>query len=269
MIRLPGTLFLRNLYTRRALLYQLVRRDFEQRYVGSAAGWLWGVIHPLVLLLSWTFVFQVCMKVQLPRGEVTQSYALFMLAGWMPWFLFQETVQRSATSFVDQANLITKTVFPAELIPISIFFSTLINHLFTLVLVIGATLWWTHQVSWTLILLPIYMLFVGLLAVGIGWIAASLQVYLRDTAQVVAVTMTLWFWLTPIFVFESQYPARLQWLIEYNPLAYLVRAYRERILSARPPDWEEIGVIAFYALIFFFIGGLFFRQMRRGFADVL
>jgi lipopolysaccharide transport system permease protein len=60
--RLPGTLFLRNLVQGRGLLLQLVRRDFEQRYVGSAMGWIWGVIHPLVLLLCWTFVFEVCLK---------------------------------------------------------------------------------------------------------------------------------------------------------------------------------------------------------------
>ena len=56
--RLPGTLFLRNLVERRSLLFQLVRRDFEQRFVGSAVGWIWGLIHPLVLLLSWVFVFR-------------------------------------------------------------------------------------------------------------------------------------------------------------------------------------------------------------------
>lgn len=269
MSHVPGTLFLRNLVERRGLVYQLIRRDFEQRYIGSAAGWLWGVIHPLVLLLSWTFVFQLCLKVTLPRGEVTQHYTLFLLAGWMPWFLFQETVQRSANSMVDHANLITKTVFPAEIIPISIFFSTLINHLFTLILVIGAVVWWTHHLSWQIVLLPVYMLLTGMLAVGIGWFAASLQVYLRDTAQIVMVIMTLWFWLTPIFVFEQQYPKELQWLLEYNPLAYLVRAYRERLLSTRPFDLEELGVIAFYSVLAFIVGGLMFRQLRRGFADVL
>ena len=269
MSHLPGTLFLRNLAGRRGLLYQLIRRDFEQRYIGSAAGWLWGVIHPLVLLLSWTFVFQLCLKVTLPRGEVTQHYTLLLLAGWMPWFLFQETVQRSANSMVDYANLITKTVFPAEIIPISIFFSTLINHLFTLVLVMGAVVWWTHQLSWQVLWLPVYMFLTGMLAVGLGWLAASLQVYLRDTAQIVVVLMTLWFWLTPIFVFEKQYPDQMRWLLDYNPLAYLVRAYRERLLTARPLDWAELGVIACYASLAFVAGGLVFRQLRRGFADVL
>jgi len=248
----------------------MVRRDFEQRYIGSAAGWLWGLIHPLVLLASWTFVFQVCMKIDMPRGEVTQHYILYLLAGYLPWSLFQETVLRSSNSIVDQANLITKTVFPSEILPISIFFSSLINHFVTMLLLVGAAAYAEGHVSPTLWALPAYILLIGMLAVGLGWVAASLQVYMRDTTQVMHVILTgVWFWLTPIFVFEHQYPEKFQWLIEYNPLAYLTRAYRDRLLSARPPDLEELGVIAFYSILFFVIGGLFFRQLKRGFADVL
>jgi lipopolysaccharide transport system permease protein len=91
---IPGRRFAFNLVQRRTLLFQLVRRDFEQRFVGSAAGWLWGLIHPVVLLVSWVFVFQVCLKTQLPRNEVTQNYSLFLFCGFLPWLLFSETVTR-------------------------------------------------------------------------------------------------------------------------------------------------------------------------------
>src|SRR3954447_104427 len=137
MPRLPGTFFARNLVERRGLIFQLVRRDFEQRFVGSAAGWLWGLIHPLVLLLSWSFVFSVCLRFKLPPGEVTQNYPLYLFAGMLPWLLFNDTVMRSSTSMLDNANLITKTVFPAEVAPISVFLSSLISHGMALVLVIA------------------------------------------------------------------------------------------------------------------------------------
>src|SRR5436309_6776267 len=136
--RIPGTLFLQNLVERRSLLFQLVRRDFEQRFIGSAVGWLWGLIHPLVLLLSWTFVFSICLKMTLPPGEVTKSYALYLFAGMLPWLLFTDTVTRSSSSLLDNANLITKTVFPAEVVPISVFLSSLISHGLALALVIAA-----------------------------------------------------------------------------------------------------------------------------------
>src|SRR5262249_33623294 len=76
--RIPGRHFARNLVERRALLWQLVRRDFRQRYVGSAAGWMWGVVHPVVQLLTWVFVFQVCLKITLPAQSVTQNYPMYL-----------------------------------------------------------------------------------------------------------------------------------------------------------------------------------------------
>ena len=267
--RLPGTYFLQNLVDRRDLLFQLVRRDFQQRFVGSVAGWLWGVIHPLVLLASWTFVFSVCLHQKMPSGEVTNNYPLFLFAGMLPWLLFSETVQRSASSLPEQANLITKTVFPAEMVPVSIFLSSLMSHLIALGLAIAAVGIWLNQISIGLVLLPVYMLLLGLFAVGLGWILASLQVYLRDTAQVVIVILTFWFWLTPIFITEQQFPARVRFLLAANPLAYLVRAYRELLLSERWPSLDEIGVMTAFAVATFVAGGLFFRHMKRGFADVL
>jgi lipopolysaccharide transport system permease protein len=266
---IPGKHFLRNLVERRGLVAQLVRRDFKQRYVGSAAGWLWGVVHPLVLLLSWIFVFQICMKNKLPEGSITQNYTMFLFCGMLPWLLFQETVLRSVPSMVEHANLITKTVFPAEVVPVSIFLSSLIHHLIAVGLFIVASALWLKSVSPMILLLPLYMFFVGLLAVGVGWLVSSLQVYLRDTAQVLSVVMTLWFWFTPIMIAEAQVPARFRVLINWNPMSWVVRAYRERLLSSRWPPFEELAVLAAYSITVFIAGGLIFRHLKRGFADVL
>jgi ABC-type polysaccharide/polyol phosphate export permease len=254
---------------RRGLLLQLVRRDFEQRFVGSVMGWVWGVIHPLVLLLSWTFVFSVCLKVELPPGAGTRNYPLFLFAGMLPWLLFSETVQRSCSSLLDQANLITKTVFPAEIVPVSVFLSSLVSHLLALVLMIAATLFWEHHISAALLLLPLYMLLIGVFAVGIGWIVASLHVFLRDTSQVVNVLLTLWFWLTPIFITPDKFPPRFRFLLAANPLSFVVEAYRRALLTNRLPDPADLPLVAGYAVAAFVLGGLFFRHMKRGFADVL
>jgi ABC-type polysaccharide/polyol phosphate export permease len=248
------------------LLFQLVRRDFEQRFVGSAVGWIWGLIHPLVLLLSWVFVFQICLKMSAPPGE--GNYALFIFAGMLPWLLFSETVQRSAPSLLDQANLITKTVFPAEIVPVSVFLSTLISHLLALALIVVAELW-MNQISIFLVLLPFYMLALGLFAVGIGWIVASLHVYLRDTAQILSVVLIMWFWATPIFLDESKFPAWAKLLLLGNPLYYMVRSYRALLLHSSPPNFGDLAIATAFGVAAFVVGGLFFRYMKRGFADVL
>ena len=260
---------MRNLVEQRSLVAQLVRRDFRQRYVGSAAGWIWGVVHPLVLLLSWTFIFQVCLKVKLPPEALTQNYVMYLFCGMLPWLLFQETVLRSAPSMVEQANLITRTVFPAEVLPVTIFLSSLIHHLIAVALVVVASIAFLGSVSPMILLLPVYMAFAGLFAIGIGWFVSSLQVYLRDTAQVLAVVMTLWFWFTPIMILEQQIPQRLRWLVQLNPMSWLVRAYRERLLSAHLPSLQELTVLTAFSVAVFVAGGLFFRHLKRGFADVL
>jgi lipopolysaccharide transport system permease protein len=128
---------------------------------------------------------------------------------------------------------------------------------------------WLGHFSLMVLMLPVYMLLLGLFAVGVGWIVSALHVYLRDTAQVVSVMLTLWFWITPIFITEQQFPEQFRFLVRINPLAYLVNAYRERLLLSKPPDWHELAILAGFAVATFVAGGLFFRHLKRGFADVL
>jgi lipopolysaccharide transport system permease protein len=271
--KIPGRHFARNLVKRRTLIFQLVKRDFQQRYVGSVVGWLWGLIHPLVLLGIYTFVFSICLKSPLGPDDVTQKYPLFLFSGMLPWLLFSETVQRSSGSLVEQSNLITKTMFPSEIVPVSIFLSSLVSHLLAVGLFIVVVAIDQQRLSPAIALLPAGMLLVGLFGVGIGWVASSLQVYLRDTAQVVTVVMTLWFWITPIMITESSFPARrfpkgVAFVLSANPLVYIVHVYRQMLLGHAVP-WNDLGFAALFSVGAFVIGGLFFRHMKRGFADVL
>lgn len=264
--RVPGTHFLHNLVERRSLLFQLVRRDFQQRFVGSAMGWIWGLIHPLVLLVSWWFVFGVCLQQKGPEGV---PYALFIFAGMLPWLLFSDTVQRSASSLLDQSNLITKTVFPSEIVPVSVFLSSLVGHALALALMITAYAVARNQISIFLVMLPVYTFLLGLFAVGVGWIVASLHVFLRDTAQVLSVVLTFWFWFTPIMFTEIMIPEPMRPFLRANPMFYAVRAYRDLLLTSNWPRLEDVGMLALYGVASFVTGGLFFRYMKRGFADVL
>ena len=125
-----------------------------------------------------------------------------------------------------------------------------------------------HLSVW-IVLLPVVMLLVGMLAVGIGWMVAALQVYLRDTAQVVAVVLTLWMWITPIMILESQIPERLRFVLVVNPMYYIVRVYRQMLLGNAMPAWRDLAMAGAFAVISCVLGGLFFRHMKRGFADVL
>ena len=251
------------------LLYQLALRDFRQRYAGSALGWLWGVIHPLVLLAVYTFLFETAFGARLPPDEATQSYPLFLLAGLLPWMLFSETVTRSATVLIDHSVLIKKSVFPSEALPASILLSTAFGHLLALGVLLAAASVLDRLPGASLLLVPAWLGLLGMLTLGLAWIVAALQVYIRDTAQVLSVTLTAWFWLTPVFLPESFYRGRLDTVLEWNPLRYAVLGYRSAILGGDMPSAGQTGVACAYALVMLVGGGLFFRHARKGFPDVI
>jgi ABC-type polysaccharide/polyol phosphate export permease len=267
--RLPGIMFLRVLVERRNLIGQLVRRDFEARFVGSIAGWLWTLIHPMVLLASWVFVFKICLRVPPPPVAAHKSYVVYLFCGYLPWLLFSESLQRSANAMVENANLITKTVFPSEVLPVTLFLSSLISNGMATLLAIAGVLVTEHQLYWTLVALPVLAFIVALLATGVGWIASSLQVYLRDTAQFVQVLLTAWFWSTPLLLDESLFPRWAKSAVRWNPLTAIVRGYRQVMLLNRWPDWNDVALSAALSVAVFIVGGLFFRRLKRGFADVL
>jgi ABC-type polysaccharide/polyol phosphate export permease len=267
--RLPGSLFLRVLVQRRNLIIQLVRRDFEQRFVGSVAGWLWTLIHPLVMLLIWVFVFQTVLHVATPPWAAHKSFAVYLLCGYLPWLLFSEAVQRSAGSLVDHATLLTKTIFPAEVLPVTIFLSSLISNALTILIALASVLLTEHRLPWTIVLLPLLVFMVALLSIGVSWFAASLQVYLRDTAQFVLVLLNVWFWCTPILLDESNFPAWARSAVRWNPLSAIVRAYRQCLMIGQLPNWRDLALSAALCAAVFVLGGLFFRRLKHGFADVL
>ena len=264
-----GLRFLRQLKERRALIFNLVIRDFRQRYVGSSLGWLWAAVHPAVLLASYTFVFSVILKIPKGRNWGTDSFALYIFTGILPWLLFQETVSRSATSIVDYANLITKTVFPSEVLPLSIFCANLLHHVIGLVVLLAIALSAVERITPALALIPLYLFLLALFTLGVSWIVASLQVFLRDTSQVLSIVLTFWFWVTPIFFSLEQLPERIRWLGRINPVAQVVEAYRRAILAGEIPSGSDLALLAAVSAAAFLAGGCFFRYTKRAFGDVL
>jgi len=121
--------FVRKIYIQRNLICNFVARDLRARYIGSFMGLFWSVIHPIVLLVSYTFVFSVVFGLR-PRPETgTTSFPLFLFCSILPWLFFQDTLQRSSTIVIDNSNLVTKTIFPSEILPLTVLLASLVNHI--------------------------------------------------------------------------------------------------------------------------------------------
>ena len=153
------------------------------------------MIHPLVLLISYTFVFSVILPQQLGPENGTNSFAIFLLCGLLPWILFNDTVIRNCSVISDNAPLITKTIIPAEILPISITISNLVHHMIGLGILLGVMLIF-HTAHFSALWVLLYMAMLLMFAQGLGWIVAGLHVFLRDTIQAIQIVLLLWFWFT-------------------------------------------------------------------------
>src|SRR5215467_7418966 len=261
----------RKLIANRNLLKNLILRDLKHRYVGSMGGFLWSVIHPIVLLISYTFVFGVVLRAKLGIETGTTNFAIFLICGYLPWMLFTDTLMRNCSVIPDNAPLITKTVIPAEVLTISLTISNLINHLIALAIFLIVLIGFfsiSVSVAWVFL----YMLLLLLFAQGLGWIVATLQVFLRDTIQALQIILTLWLWFTPIFYSMNMMdhaPKAVRVLAQMNPMAIIVTGYRNSLLDVAQPSRIAIGALMLVSVAVFVAGAFLFRRAKPGFADVL
>jgi len=258
---------LTGLAANRNVLKNLVLRDLQRRYVGSIGGFFWSVIHPIVQLACYSFVFGVVMGSRVDTRFAGYNYPIFILCGLLPWLFFSETITRNCSSITDNSVLVTKTVIPAEILPLSVTLSSLIQHAIGLVILL-AVLAIFFQVHLSILFVLLYLPIMVCLAQGLGWILAGLQVFIRDTFQVLQILIWLWFWFTPIVYTLDGIPT-LKAIGRYNPMAVIITGYRNALLNQANPNMLDVAIVFALSLAIFVVGALLFRQAKPGFADVL
>lgn len=249
------------------LIGSFVRRDLQARFLGSALGLFWSVIHPALLLGIFYFLFSVILQVRWGTGG-SGAYALYLFAGMLPWLAFQEALLRSAQTVLDNRILVKKTTFPAVILPVYLTLSSLALHLVGLGLLLGVLLFGRGLTPWLLLLPLLLGLQVGF-TVGLAWLIASLTVFFRDVAHLVGVVLTLWLYGTPIVYPETMVPAGLQVLLWVNPMRYLVAAYRAVLLDGQAPDGPGLVLLAAFSAGSFLLGSRLFHRLAPQFSDLL
>ncbi len=257
------------LYRHGALIKSFVKRDIQARYKGSAIGLFWSVVHPLVMLVLYTYIFSAILRVRVGAAEGTGSFAIYLFCGLLPWNAFAEGVNRSTGVIVEHANLIKRTIFPSEVLPIYPVVSGIFNQLIGLGILLAALLITAHPLSPLILALPAILLLQFALTVGLAWIVAGITVFVRDLGQIMGMVMTIWVFLTPIFYPPGLIPERLRFLLVINPMYALVESYRCLILKGQIPPWGSLAVLACCALAAFLLGYRMFARMKRAFADVI
>lgn len=249
------------------LLRELVKRDVQSRYAGSWLGLLWSFVQPLWMLLLYTFVFSAVLKIPLPDSLRTDNFAAFLFCGLLPWMAIQEGVLRASTSVTDNAALVKKLRFPAEILVLSVVVAALIHELIAGVIFVAA-LAWTGDLAWRG--LPLLLLAVPIqiaLTLGLGLLLGAVHVFFRDTAQVLGMILTGWFYLTPIVYPLSMVPKPLLPWIAWNPLTILVELYRQALLGGELALVPGTAGLAAVAVVLLFAGSRLFARLKVSFPD--
>lgn len=260
--------FAGQLFRLRGMIWAMARRDLAARYVGSAGGIFWAVVQPLVTVAVYWFVFSVGFRAQGPGGA---PFILYFLGGFVPWLFFSEVVNASVPAVVGNAHLVKKTLFPTQILPVVQVVAASAAHGALLLAYIGLAAA-TVGASWiSLPQLLYYYLALAALALGFGWLLSALQVFSRDVQQGAAVALNLWFWLTPIVWTADLLPPEYRWIVDANPMSYVVQGYRDSVLGGGA-IWDRPLAAAGYWLAAggaLALGALVFRRLKPEFADVL
>lgn len=253
----------------RNLLMLMVHRDFIGRYKGSLLGAFWPLINPLGHLVLYTFLFSIVLKVKFGNDPSTGNFALYLMAGLLPWGCLAESLARSTTVILESPNLVKKVVFPLEILPIVLVVSSFFSELVAFVILIAATLLCIGHLNATIICLPVIIASQLLFTAGLSCLLASLGVYIRDFRHVMSLALSAWMYATPIVYPASALPQNLKFLVWLNPMAGIVTDYRRVLLEGRWPDWTLYLSYTAVAVVAWCVGYTFFIKTKKTFADIM
>jgi lipopolysaccharide transport system permease protein len=232
------------------------------------AGGLWALLNPAATILVCLFVFSVVIRVPVRAEEVgTDRFSLFFLSGFFPWLLFSESVGRTIGVAVQNANLITKVAFPVELLPLGTVLSAFfLNGVGLGVYLLILTAFGYAHASWLFLLLLVPMLSLFAYGISAGFCAAN--VFFRDLQEAVGILLMIWFYATPVIYPISLIPERYRCIIDWNPMAVFISAFRDVLLIHQPSAglMLKVLVISFFT---FAAGSWFFDRCKTAFGDVL
>jgi lipopolysaccharide transport system permease protein len=228
------------------VLYTLVKRDLKGQYSKSYIGVAWMIIHPLMLLALYMFVFSGILDIEFRRGvgDVESNFAFFVFSGLLPYIALSSSTLAACSCLKANRSLLDKSLFPAEIIPLIPVFRHAIPELLGLILLcIGCFIFTDSSLFWVW-LIPVIMIARILLSMGLAWIIAILNVFIKDVAQFLPFVFTFLLFLTPIFYSADKYPAEIKWALYINPLYYLSEAYRKVIIDDVFPIFELSACLA-------------------------
>ena len=262
--------FLSVLVTRRSLLWELVLRDLRDAYQGSAFSKWWAILHPLLIIALYLFVFGHVFSPRL-GGTIPDvpDFAVFLLSGLAAWLTVQAALMKSATSLTGSANLVKQVVFPIELLPVRAVLAAQVPLLIGIVVLIVYSAVRFGLVSPLLPLVIVVLLLQTMLLIGMGLLFAALTVFLRDVRDVLQIFVTIGLFLAPILYVPDSLPAWFETVMFFNPFSYAIWCFQDIFFFqaiVHPSAWLALTIGSVVSLL---VGVMFFERTRQHFGDAL
>lgn len=252
----------KELYAYREMIFSLVRRDLNGRYKGSALGFFWTFLNPLMQLGVYTLVFSVIMR------NGIEDFYLYLFVALVPWIFFSTSVSGGSSCIWAQQEMVKKIYFPREVLPIAFVTSQFINMLLSFLVVLVVLIVSGKSISIIAILyLPIIFLVEYVLALAMAFLASSLTVYLRDLEYLLGIITMVWQFLTPVMYSIEQVPERLRPIFNLNPMTPIIIAYRDILYYKSVPKLTTLLHATIFGGVLLLIGVFTFSKLKLHFAE--
>jgi lipopolysaccharide transport system permease protein/teichoic acid transport system permease protein len=260
--------FILDLLQNRQLIAQLTVRDCKSQYFGSYLGLLWAFVQPTVTIFIFWFVFDVGFK-SAPVNDY--PFLLWLVVGMVPWFYVSDGISTGVNSIASNAIMVQKIVFRVSMLPLVKVFSSLVIHLFFIVIVFILCLLYGVKITFCTLQVVYYLLCATILIAGLNWLTSSIVVFFKDLGPFISMMLQFTFWLTPIFWSIDMIPEKFHIFVMANPVHYIISGYRDCFIH-NIWFWQHPGYTLYYwslTGLAFISGAIVFSRLRPHFADVL
>jgi ABC-type polysaccharide/polyol phosphate export permease len=244
---------LHDLVRNSSLLYELVHRDLTVRYKRSLLGFLWTMLHPLLLMLIFLVVFSHLFRFETPH------YETYFLSAYVAWNFFSQTLLNSMMGIAWNGPLMKRVRVPPSIFTIASTVSGLVNLGLSLVVLFGIMLFVGVPVTPSMAFLPVALLIVGVFTLGVSLALTAISVFFGDVGEMVQAGMPALMYLTPVIYPVTIVPDRYRWFIKLNPLTYIVEIVRDPVYYGIIPTPATLSLSIIFAVGALVIGWLVFR----------
>lgn len=261
-----------DVYRNRRLVAKLAKNDFKTKYAGSYLGTIWAFIQPVVTILVYWFVFSVGFRSG--TGDLGVPFVLYLVAGIIPWFFFQEALTGGTNALIQYDYLVKKVVFNISVLPVVKMLSALFVHIFFIVFTMILYVCYGRFPDLYYLQLIYYSACLFLLVLGLCYATSAVVVFFRDLTQIINIGLQVGIWLTPImWIAETSLKGHevLQKVLQLNPVYYIVSGYRDAFIM-KNWFWERpLWTVYFwiFTVLCFVFGNWVFQRLRVHFADIL